>query len=370
MPKRDTIEEELTRRLALLGEEDVEAEIEVVQEVRHSALFRIGLAFIGGTLDAIAAARALAEIAEVVLAAVLRIAERDLIALHGRLDGHIGEGTGLAIAAYGSFGGVELGFGSDLDLIFLYDGDRAQGESDGAKPLDAARYYARLAQRVVHLLGILTRAGRLYEVDVRLRPDGSKGMLVLSFAAYEAYQRERAWIWELQALVRARAVAGDGRLARRFEHARRDLLSQPRDAQQLRTEIVAMRARWRAERDRSDERHLDLKQGAGGLVDIEFLLQGLVLLHAAQHPSLLASGNSADLIAAASAAGILEPPQASALAAAHAALLASAIGCTLDGRQRVALRDEVIAAHARSVLDAARSVGLDFAQAAGAPLRR
>jgi glutamate-ammonia-ligase adenylyltransferase len=387
-PQRRAIEDELARRLATLGETDVEAEIEVIQELRQSSLFRIGLAFIGGTLDASAVACALAEIAEVVLAAVLRIAERDLIAAHGRLDGCVGRlpssgplghllpvgegnserpaaavswmGSGLAIIAYGSLGGAELGFGSDLDLIFLYDGERARGESDGVKPLDAARYYARLAQRVVHLLGILTRAGRLYEVDVRLRPDGSKGMLVLSFAAYEAYQHERAWIWELQALVRARAVAGDRRLARRFAQARERLLAEPRDAHHLCAEIVAMRARWRAERDRSDERRFDLKQGAGGLVDIEFLLQGLVLQHASRYPSLLASGNSADLIATALAAGVLEPPRAAALAAAHAALLARAIGCTLDGRPRVAARDEVIAGHARCVLAAARGVGLDF----------
>ena len=357
-PRRAAIEEALARRLATLGEADVEAEIEVIQEQRDSALFRIGLAFIGGMLDAIMAARALAEIAEVVLAAVLRIAERDLIAAHGWLNGHIGEGSGLAIVAYGSFGGAELGFGSDLDLIFLYDGERAQGESDGAKPLDAARYYARVAQRVVHLLGVLTRAGRLYEVDVRLRPDGSKGMLVLSFAAYEAYQRERAWIWELQALVRARPVAGDRTLARRFVQARQRLLAEPRDAQSVRAEVIAMRARWRAERDRSDERHFDLKQGAGGLVDIEFLLQALVLLHAARHPKLFASGNSADLIAATFAAGVLDAEHAAALAEAHALLLARAIGCTLDGRSRVAARDEVLAGHAQRVLAAAKSVGL------------
>ena len=216
----------------------------------------------------------------------------------------------------------------------------------------------RVAQRVVHLLGVLTRAGRLYEVDVRLRPDGSKGMLVLSFAAYEAYQRERAWIWELQALVRARAVAGDRTLARRFVQARQRLLAEPRDAQSVRAEIIAMRARWRAERDRSDVRHFDLKQGAGGLVDIEFLLQALVLRHAARHPQLLASGSSADLIAATFAVGVLDAEHAAALAEAHAVLLARSIGCTLDGRPRVALRDEVLAGHAQRVLAAAKSVGL------------
>ena len=393
-PQRAALEDELNRRLATLGDDDVEAQVEIIQEVRHSALFRIGLAFLGGNLTATTTADALAQVAEVVLAAVLRIAERSLVEVHGRLDGYSywqtasihalsvssapddisavpiaiptpWIGTGLTIVAYGSLGGAELGFSSDLDLIFLYDSDRSHAESDGSKPLDAGRYFARLAQRVVHLLGVLTRAGRLYEVDVRLRPDGGKGMLVLSFAAYEAYQRERAWTWELQALVRARAVAGDGALASRFVQARSELLAVPRDAASLRTQIVDMRARWRAERDRSDERHFDLKQGAGGLVDIEFLLQGLVLLHAAQYPPLLASGNSADLIGAALTAGIIEASQATELAAAHAALLACAIGCTLDGRPRVTMRNDAIDGHARCVLAVARSAGFDFARDAG-----
>jgi glutamate-ammonia-ligase adenylyltransferase len=366
VPRRDAIEEELARRLAALGDGDPEAEIELIQEVRQSALFRIGLAFLGERLDAVAAARALAGIAEVVLAAVLRIAERELIATHGQLDGRSGEGAGMAIIAYGSFGGAELGFGSDLDLVFVYDGERARGESDGAKPLDGSRYYARLAQRVVHLLGVLTRAGRLYEVDVRLRPDGSKGMLVLSVDAYESYQRERAWTWELQALVRARALAGDAALGRRFVRTRASLLAAARDAQVVRTDIVQMRARWRAERDRSDVQQFDLKQGAGGLVDIEFLLQGLVLLHAARQPTLLASGNSADLIAAAAAVGVLDGAHAAALAEAHAFLLARAIGCTLDGRPRVVPREETVAGHAAAVLAAARSAGWVFDEKDGA----
>jgi glutamate-ammonia-ligase adenylyltransferase len=359
VPLRGAVEDELARRLAELGDGDPEAEIELIQEVRNSALFRIGLAFLGQRLDGVAAARALAGIAEGVLAVVLRVAEREIVAAHGRLDQRV-ESAGMAIIAYGSFGGSELGFGSDLDLVFVYDGDRARGESDGAKPLDGTRYYARLAQRVVHLLGVLTRAGRLYEVDVRLRPDGSKGMLVLSMDAYEGYQRERAWTWELQALVRARALAGDAALGRRFERTRAELLAMARDADAVRADIVQMRARWRAERDRSDAMQFDLKQGAGGLVDVEFLLQGLVLLHAANRPALLASRNSAELIVAAAKTGVLDAGLASALAQAHAYLLERAIGCTLDGRPRVAAHADVVARHAAAVLAAAKSAGLAF----------
>ncbi|MFC4821972.1 bifunctional [glutamate--ammonia ligase]-adenylyl-L-tyrosine phosphorylase/[glutamate--ammonia-ligase] adenylyltransferase [Dokdonella ginsengisoli] len=359
-PTRREAEEELARRLAALGEADPEAEIELVQEVRQSALFRIGLAFLGGRLDAVATARALAEVAEVVLAAVLRIAERDLVAAHGRLGDRAHDGTGLAIVAYGSFGGAELGFGSDLDLVFLYDGELAQSESDGARPLDGQRYYARLAQRIVHLLGVLTRAGRLYEVDVRLRPDGSKGMLVLSLAAYEAYQRERAWTWELQALVRARAVAGDVALARRFSQLREDLLANPRDAAAIRTDVVAMRARWRAERDRSDARQFDLKQGPGGLVDVEFLLQALVLVHAARHAELRGSGNSSELIALLAKAGVLDTADADALSRAHAGLLECAIRCTLDGRPRMVARGDAVERDASAVRTLAARLGFDW----------
>ncbi|MGN6518828.1 MAG: bifunctional [glutamate--ammonia ligase]-adenylyl-L-tyrosine phosphorylase/[glutamate--ammonia-ligase] adenylyltransferase [Dokdonella sp.] len=360
-PDATAIRDELARRLGMIAEADPEAEIEAIQEQRQSALFRIGLAFLGGRLDARSAASALADVAEAVVGAVLHIAERDMAAAHGRIDGGSGgEGSGLIVVAYGSFGGRELGFGSDLDLVFLYDGARAQRESDGVKPLDGARYYARLAQRVVHLLGTLTRAGRLYEVDVRLRPDGSKGMLVQSLDGYAAYQRERAWTWELQALVRARAVAGDAVLARRYAELRVDLLAQPRDAAKLREEVVSMRARWRAERDRSSAMEFDLKQGGGGLVDLEFLLQGLVLQHATRHPALLVNGANAALIDALRSARILGDAAAATLAHAHAGLLARAIRCTLDARPRVVARDAGVERDASAVAEACRAAGFGF----------
>ncbi len=356
-PDRDAMSAELSRRLATL-DGDPEAEIELIQEARQSALFRVGLAFLGGRTDAVSAARALAGIAEVVLTRILHIAERDLVATHGRLTPGASAAGGFSIVAYGSFGGSELGFGSDLDLVFLYDGALAQHESDGARPLDGVRWYTRLAQRIVHLLDVQTRAGKLYEVDVRLRPDGGKGLLVLGMDAYEAYLRERAWTWELQALVRARAVAGDAALGGRFARVRNALLSAPRDAARVREEIGSMRARWRAERDRSDAARFDLKQGVGGLVDIEFLLQGLVLTHAAAQPALLANGNTALLIAAAARAGIATEDDAHALADAHARLLARAIGCTLDGQSRIVARDAEIEGCAERVRAVVGKLGL------------
>lgn len=351
---------ELARRLAILPEHDTEVEIEVVQEEKHSAAFRLGLACLKQQQDARSTARGLSDLAETVVAVVLDLAERDAIHQHGRLNGYTGSGAGMAVLGYGSLGGAELGFASDLDLVFLYDGALVNSESDGAKPLDGMRYYARLAQRVVHLLTTLTRAGRLYEIDVRLRPDGGKGLLVTSLQAFTEYQRERAWTWEHQALVRARHVAGDTALCKRFAEVRADILQQPRDSVRLHAEINSMRVRWRTERDRSTPTQLDLKQGVGALLDIEFLLQALVLEHATRQPALLAHSNSAALIAAMAACGVLPSESAAALSEAHARLLATALACTLDARPRLAPRSAELATSARAVIDVVQSVGLDF----------
>ncbi|HZP67753.1 MAG TPA: bifunctional [glutamate--ammonia ligase]-adenylyl-L-tyrosine phosphorylase/[glutamate--ammonia-ligase] adenylyltransferase [Rudaea sp.] len=354
LPDRASLETEISRRLAQIDAHDAEAEIELLQEEKQSGVFRLGLAYRDERLDAVATARALGEVAETMLARVLDLAQRDVAAQHGRI------GAGFAIAGYGSLGGAELGFASDLDLVFVYDGALAQLESDGARPLEGSRYFARIAQRVVHWLTTPTRAGRLYDVDVRLRPDGGKGLLVTSLDAFAEYQRERAWVWEQQALVRARPLAGDAEMLRRFAALRAAVLGQARDAHTVRVEVSRMRARWRAERDRSDAMLLDLKQGAGALLDIEFMLQTLVLLKAHEHAELLADGNSAALIALAERTGALAATDAQALAAAHAALLARSLACTLDARPRLAPRDEYLRAHTGAVLRVAASLGLDF----------
>ncbi|HET9032310.1 MAG TPA: bifunctional [glutamate--ammonia ligase]-adenylyl-L-tyrosine phosphorylase/[glutamate--ammonia-ligase] adenylyltransferase [Dokdonella sp.] len=359
-PDRDEVEAEIQRRLSVVHDQDLEREIEIVQEQRLSAHFRIGLAFLGDRLDAEQTARSLAVVAEAVLTSVLRIAERDLIANHGTIDDRYGDSAGMAVIGYGSLGGAELGFGSDLDLVFVYDGSLAALESDGAKPLDGARYYARLAQRFVHLLTMLTRSGRLYEIDIRLRPDGGTGLLVTSLEAYTAYQRERAWTWEHQALVRARAVAGDVALGRRFAEARALALDARIYGAELRKKIVDMRTRWRRESDRSNSEILDLKQGLGALVDIEFLVQALVLEHASEHTRLLSVTNSIDLIEMAASMNLLDASQANTLREAHMLLLARSLATKLDARPRITPRDDVLDQATRGVLRVARELDLAF----------
>jgi len=350
--RRADIAAEIARVLSTLEEREAEAELERINEFRSSTAFRLGLAFNDARVDAVTTARRLGALAESVVGAVLALAERELVAQHGRLPG---EGSGFAVLGYGSLGGEELGFASDLDLVFVYDGRRAQAMSDGKRPLEGARWYQRLAQRVMNWLTVLTRAGRMYEVDTRLRPDGSKGLLVSSLDAFIAYQQSRAWTWEHQALLRARPVAGDAALSRDLADVRRSILVAPREPATVLAEVSSMRRRWRAERDRSDERQLDLKQGHGGLLDIEFALQGLVLAHAAKQPGLLGVTANAGLIEVCRGGGLLDIEQAATLTNAHANLLQRALACTLDLRSRIAPREpalEQVCADVRRVTDA------------------
>jgi glutamate-ammonia-ligase adenylyltransferase len=197
-------------------------------------------------------------------------------------------------------------------------------------------------------------------VDTRLRPDGSKGLPVSSFDAFAAYQRGRAWTWEHQALLRARAVAGDPALHAELAALRREILGAPRDRDAVLAEVSSMRKRWRAERDRSDDSRFDLKQGQGGLLDIEFALQGLVLASAAAHPALLDVTGNAGLIDACRAAGLLDEAQAGTFARVHADLLQRALTCTLDLRSRIDARDTTLTSLSGAVRAVTDALGFDF----------
>ncbi|MDE2087221.1 MAG: bifunctional [glutamate--ammonia ligase]-adenylyl-L-tyrosine phosphorylase/[glutamate--ammonia-ligase] adenylyltransferase, partial [Xanthomonadaceae bacterium] len=356
--KRADIAAEIARVLSTLEEREAEAELERINEFQSSTAFRLGLAFNDGRADAAATARRLAALAESVVGAVTALAERELVAQHGRLPG---QGSGFAVLGYGSLGGEELGFASDLDLVFVYDGKRAQAMSDGARPIEGARWYQRLAQRVMNWLTVPTRAGRLYEVDTRLRPDGSKGLLVGSLDAFVAYQQSRAWTWEHQALLRARPVAGDAALGAALATVRRDILGVHRDPLRVLAEVSEMRRRWRAERDRSETAKLDLKQGRGALLDIEFALQGLVLAHAAGHPVLLGATSNTALLEACRVAGLLDANQVAMLSVAHDGLLRRALACTLDLRPRIAPRDAELEMLCGEVMALTQSLGFAFA---------
>ena len=342
---------------ATLRDGDIEASLDALNEVRQALSFRFALALLDGRIDAQACARHLAWLADAVVACVLRLADGELRGAHGSIDG-----GRFAVLGYGTLGGEELGFGSDLDLVFLFDAP-ADASSDGGRPLDAPRWYARLGQKIVSLLGVRTGAGRLFDVDVRLRPDGAKGLLVSSLSSFTDYQRNRAWTWEHLALVRARAIAGDASLAEAFEALRAQVLAQPRARDALAEDVSSMRRKMRAELDRSDAAMLDLKQGEGGLVDLEFLLQFLVLRDAGGQRALLASRATGALLDAAQLAGDFDAVVHPALREAHAALLDTGLRCTLDRRPRRAPRDARIERACATIRAATRAQGLGFDQA-------
>jgi glutamate-ammonia-ligase adenylyltransferase len=343
LPSREEIKRACTAALAL---DDTEAALQALGETRLALSFRIALATLDARQDAQASARQLAWLADAVLDVVLALARREIEAAHGR----VGDAR-FVVLGYGSLGGEELGFGSDLDVVFLYDAV-ADAQSDGVRPLDASRWFARLAQKVVALLGATTGAGRLYDVDVRLRPDGAKGLLVSPLSGFADYQRERAWTWEHQALVRARCVAGDAELCDAFDAVRRQTVARRREVASLRDDVLAMRAKMRGELDRSRSGTFDLKQGEGGLVDLEFLLQFVVLRDAHDRPSLMQPRNTPGLLDACCATGLFDGTACASLHAAHAALLDAGLRCTLDRRPRITSETEAIAA-ARDAIRAA-----------------
>lgn len=347
-----------------LHEDDAESALRLLNEKRLALSFRIALAALDHRQPARDSTWQLAALAEEVVRAVLRMAESEVARAHGRVP----EGQ-FAVIGYGSLGGSELGFGSDLDLVFLFDAP-SESMSDGARPLEAGRWYARLAQKIVALLGAVTGAGRLFDTDVRLRPDGAKGVLVSSLASFIEYQRERAWTWEHQALVRARGVAGDAGLLEAFETLRAEILSRPRDAGKLREDVSWMRGRMRAELDRSDAARFDLKQGDGGLVDLEFLLQYLVLRESGASPALAVPRDTPGLMAALHAADVLTAEQVGRLGEAHATLSGEGLACTLDRRPRLAVTNSGIQAAREMITAEVLRCDLDFAPVAVADRSR
>jgi glutamate-ammonia-ligase adenylyltransferase len=351
-PPTETEIQHLLRSVSA-GDDDPETVLASLAELRTSLHFRLGLATIDRRLPPADIARRLAGIAQGVLERTLALALSDAVRIHGWPAGADAHSSGLALIGYGSLGAGELGFASDLDLVFVFDAARGAGETTGRTVVEGQRFYARVVQKLIAYLAVPLPGGRLYEIDARLRPDGAKGLLVASLDSYEAYQRERAWTWEQQALVRARFVAGDEKLGGQFTQLRNAALATSRDPDAVRVAVVQMRERLRRELDRSGPGRFDLKQGHGGLVDLEFLLQYHVLAHASAHPDLLSSGGSAELIERVRATGLMDVGATDSLSSAHAVLLGVSLARTLDASPRVVLPDQAL-------LDATAAIAARF----------
>jgi glutamate-ammonia-ligase adenylyltransferase len=289
-PDKSALEQALRQQLARLAPDDLEANMDALRYFKSAQGLHIAASEVTGRLPLMQVSDKLTYLAEVIVAQALRMAWLDLTGKYGypqpREPADAGEPVadlptdcGFAVIGYGKLGGIELGHGSDLDLVFVYDNSRA-AVTDGERPLDTTVFYTRLGQRIIHILDTRTAMGQLYDVDMRLRPSGESGMLAASFNAFRDYQLDRAWTWEHQALVRARFICGDSALGEHCSEVRREVLSQARDEVELGREVVEMRQRMRGQllpADADEKGEFHLKHGYGGIVDIEFMVQYAVL---------------------------------------------------------------------------------------------
>jgi len=287
-PKRSDIENEIRKKLEHIPDQDLEYQIEELCILKQINILRVAAADVTNVLPLMRVSDYLTEIAEIIINEVLELSWNYLIKKHGKptclLDGKISE-RGFVVIAYGKLGGIELGYSGDLDLVFLHAGTKGQTNGE-IRPIDNSQFFARLGQRVIHILTAHTSAGSLYETDMRLRPSGSSGPLVCHIKTFKEYQVEKAWTWEHQALVKARTVSGDTNLASYFGQIRKGVLTLPRSKTKLQQDVRDMRERMRRELLSPEPGFFDLKQDEGGMVDIEFIVQYLVLLKSSEYNKL------------------------------------------------------------------------------------
>lgn len=316
-PSRSELAADLAARLSRVPADDAEARLDALRNFQQAAIFRVAVVDLAGVLPLMKVSDRLTDIAELVLEAALALAWQELVTRHGEprcvADGE-SRPARFAVVAYGKLGGLELGYGSDLDLVFLHDSEGEQQQTDGAQALDNAVFFSRLTRRIISILTMHTTSGKLYEVDIRLRPSGQSGLLVSSLTAFDLYQRQDAWTWEHQALLRSRVVAGDSGVKAAFEKLRVRALTSYVRREKLAVEVTEMRQRMRNELSRGTAELLDVKQDPGGITDIEFLVQYLVLREANRYPDLVHWTDNIRQLEALAAHAILAPADAEQLA--------------------------------------------------------
>lgn len=350
-PGREAMTSELAARFSGVPVDDIETGMDLLRRYRNDVTVRIAAADISGNLPLVKVSDHLTWLAEAVLAAAMERAVLELKESHGQVLREDGSVAGLGAIAYGKFGGIELGYGSDLDLVFVHEDVPGDTEtSGGARSIAAAAWFARLTQRIIHWLSTLTPAGRAYEIDLELRPSGQSGPVVVSFKAFAAYQREKAWTWEHQALTRARYVAGPAALGEQVEALRREVLGRRREPKKLAQEIVEMRRKMRGHLEKRRPGAWDVKQGEGGVIDSEFLTQYLVLRDAADRPELLEWSDNWRQLDALAAAGSLPPEDRSDLIACYRAYRAFAHARALQSEEALANEEQFASerAHVRA----------------------
>lgn len=285
-PDLEELRSSLRQQLLRIDISDTEAQMEQLRYFKRSQSLRVAAAELAGELPLMKVSDYLTFIAESLLEYVLDLAWHDVTTKYGEPQGASAQAKQFVVLAYGKLGGLELSHGSDLDLVFVYQA-ASDAMTTGHLSVDSATFYTRLGQRIIHLLSTRTAMGQVYEIDMRLRPSGNSGLLVSSTNGFMQYQNTAAWTWEHQALVRARAVAGDAVLMDWFQSVRQQLLTQTRNAAQLRVRVTEMRDKMREQPTLAmSQQSFHLKHSPGGIVDIEFMVQYGVLAHAAAEARL------------------------------------------------------------------------------------
>jgi len=308
-PKLSAYAQELREHMLRIPEEDLEAQMDALRLFKQTQQLRIAAADIADVLAVKEVSDHLTALAEAIIAEVINLAWLQVSNRFGVPNSTLDSNSkGFGVIAYGKTGGAELSYGSDLDLVFVHHSpanDVTTGLANGDKSVAASQFYMKLAQRIMHIFNTRMSSGMLYELDMRLRPSGNSGVLVVHIDTFGQYQHQDAWTWEHQAIVRARAVYGNDALTASFDDIRLQVLSKERDLQQLRDDVISMRNKMRNHLDKSTEHLMDIKQGLGGLVDIEFLAQYLVLAHCHQEMSLAKYSDNINVFAQLARVGVL-----------------------------------------------------------------
>ena len=307
---------QLYQYLLRIHVDDEEQQLEALRQFKQMQLLHIAAADVEHILTTMKVSDHLTYVAEALLDFVVQMAWNQMIERYGKPAHLAGNHKGLVVVAYGKLGGWELGYGSDLDLVFLHDCP-VNSITDGEKQIDSRQFYLRLVQRIIHLFNVRTSFGILYEVDVRLRPQGDAGLLACSLDSFADYQMNEAWTWEHQALVRARAVYGENDLIKRFNQIRHDVLCKPRDENQLKTEVRQMREKMRNHLGTTQAELFNLKIDEGGIGDIEFLSQYLVLNYAHSHPKMTTWSDNVRILELATHYQIMDSDEAEQLTQAY-----------------------------------------------------
>ena len=323
---------ELREIMLRVPEEDVEAQMNTLRQFKQAQQLRIAAADIVGVLPLMKVSDHLTALAEATISEVINLAWQQIAKRYGVPESTIvHDNKGFAVIGYGKLGGRELSYSSDLDLVFLHY-SKATEVTNGDKQVLSSVFYMKLAQRIMHIFNTRMASGILYELDMRLRPSGNSGLLVVHFNTFVQYQREGAWTWEHQALVRTRAVYGHKDIINKFNSLRQQILSLPREPEKLAQDVIKMRNKMRNHLDKSHQRDIDIKQGMGGLVDIEFLAQYLVLKNSHQYPNVAKYSDNVSIFTELYLSDIIDDQQKKLLTQAYCQLR--------DQSHRAALQDE------------------------------